>query len=88
MRVLWRTSKSLTDAKLDVGKAEIYQVKKTLPNFAKTLRVRAEDCSGVVLRTLMSSGRLIIVVDVDAVYEGQVPTPNELGERALQSWRV
>ena len=25
--VLWRTSKSLTDAKLDVGKAEIYHVK-------------------------------------------------------------
>ena len=26
--MLWKTSKSLTDAKLDVGKAEIYQVKK------------------------------------------------------------
>ena len=28
---LWRTSKSLTDAKLCVGKAEIYQVKKMVP---------------------------------------------------------
>ena len=40
---LWRTSKSLTDAKLCVGKAEIYQVKKPggragLRKFARAMR--------------------------------------------------
>ena len=34
MCVLWETSKSLTDAKLYVGKAEIYQVKKSATPYA------------------------------------------------------
>ena len=44
--------------------------------------------SRVVLDTLMSSGWLIIEDDGDTVYQYEGRTPNELGEPALQTWRV